>query len=44
MALLSLAICAILAAGVLSGGGATGRPPAVHSVAVNIVEYGPSSG
>jgi hypothetical protein len=44
MALLSLATCVSLAASALAGGRAADRPPATHSVAVNIVEYGPGSG
>jgi hypothetical protein len=43
MAQLSLVICAILPAGALSGGQAARPAPAAHSVAVNIVEYGPGS-
>jgi hypothetical protein len=45
LAQLSLVICAILPAGVLAGASAAGPASAVahHTVAVNIVEYGPGS-
>jgi hypothetical protein len=44
LAPVSLVICAILPAGVLAGSAGTPAAPAVHAVAVNIVEYGPGSG